>query len=547
MKKVLMTGLTGSLGPKVALQFKHRGWEVVEWNHHHISPTDLEQSEAFWNQVDVDAVCHMAMGSEEWAGWLAQRCAWKKIPYLFVSTAMVFDSEMNGPYGIFSQRNAKEDYGLYKIRSEDAIWRENPDAMIARIGWQIYDNDVGNNMKAHIERQHQEQGTIYASTAWYPATSHMDDTAIGFLQLIERNEPGLYHLDSNASDSWSFYELLCALKQHYDKAWQIVPCCDYQHDQRLHDERIALPPLSARFDRPGLVQQSGIVGTNWGRTHIPHYRDLGVDVAVLCANNKSQLEQVCRQEQILTAATDISTLNDLDVVSIATPAALHEQALSELAKPYIVCEKPLIGLEGNLQNWSKTNQRVLVNYAFSQLSTAKSIEHWLATQKQPCEITLDSWVNLPGDYSLKEWFLETASHPVAWLLHSLGDYQHCDVGEMNDSLKVTLKCGDHSLTINFMLGGEQGIEHKLEIKSDSVLVSKGYYRVGKKWRFDPILVDGVAVNQGEYSESDCWLDANKKSIALMLAMFNQSIDWQHGLKLGAFDTQKALLIERMFQ
>ena len=247
MKTVLMTGLTGTLGPIVAAQFRLRGWEVIEWNHHHVSPEDKERSESFWQSLRVDAVCHMAMGSEEWAGWLAQRCAWRNIPYLFVSTAMVFDSEQDGPYGIFQDRNAKDAYGQYKIRCEDAIWKVNPNAMIARIGWQFHEGGEGNNMLAHLEQQNNEHGVIRASVGWFPATSHMEDTAFAFLQLIERNDAGLYHLDSNANDRWSFFELVCALNTHFKKGWRIIPSEDYHHDQRLKDERIALPPLSARF------------------------------------------------------------------------------------------------------------------------------------------------------------------------------------------------------------------------------------------------------------------------------------------------------------
>lgn len=247
MKTILMTGLTGTLAPKVAKQFSQRGWNVMEWNHHDVAPDNEQASETFWASQPIDAVCHMAMGSEEWAAWLAKRCAQQKIPYLFVSTAMVFDAEVDGPYGIFNERNTKDDYGLYKVRCEDAIWRMNPDAMIARIGWQIHDEAVGNNMLTHLERQQREDGLISASQSWYPATSHMDDTAMGFLQLIERNEPGLYHLDSNANDRLSFYQLVCLLKEHYKTEWKVVANDAYHHDQRLRDECIALPPLSARF------------------------------------------------------------------------------------------------------------------------------------------------------------------------------------------------------------------------------------------------------------------------------------------------------------
>lgn len=252
MKTVLMTGLTGTLGPKVARQFNHRGWNVVEWDHHQIAPDNKEQSESFLNKHSFDAVCHMAMGSEEWTARLAEYCAQKNIAYLFTSTAMVFDSSVDGPYSIFSERNAQEAYGQYKARCEDRIWEVNPNAMVARLGWQIHDEAVGNNMLAHLDNQAKEQGVINASTQWYPATSHMDDTSLACLQLIERNEPGLYHLDSNAQERWSFYNIACALRQHYKRSWSVVPSTDYKHDQRLHDERIALPPLSSRYRFDGI-------------------------------------------------------------------------------------------------------------------------------------------------------------------------------------------------------------------------------------------------------------------------------------------------------
>jgi dTDP-4-dehydrorhamnose reductase len=78
----------------------------------------------------------------------------------------------------------------------------------------------------------------------------MVDNAIGFLQLIERSEPGHYHRDSNVNDRLSFYDLVCLLKSHYKTEWKVGVNGDYRHDQRLQDERIALPPLSARFGEP---------------------------------------------------------------------------------------------------------------------------------------------------------------------------------------------------------------------------------------------------------------------------------------------------------
>ena len=52
---------------------------------------------------------------------------------------------------------------------------------------------------------------------------------------------------------------------------------------------------------------------------------------------------------------------------------------------------------------------------------------------------------------------------------------------------------------------------------------------------------------GDVVLADCWQDANQRSVGLMLAMFNQSISWENGLQLGAFDAQKAILIEKMLR
>ncbi|USD65347.1 sugar nucleotide-binding protein [Vibrio sp. SCSIO 43136] len=247
MKQLLLTGLSGTLGPKVAEQFKSRGWEVIAWDHHQHNPDDEQAREAFWQQHQIDAVCHLAMGSEAWAGWLAKKAKQQQIPYLYSSTAMVFSHKNDGPYDITHPRDGEDEYALYKIGCEDTIWRNNPNAMIARIGWQFHPNAKGNNMIDQLDAQHRENGVIEASTLWYPATSHMSDTSIAFLQLIERNEPGLYHLDSNLNSKLSFFELVTLINKRYDKEWQIKVCTKHQHDQRLSDQRIALPSLTIQL------------------------------------------------------------------------------------------------------------------------------------------------------------------------------------------------------------------------------------------------------------------------------------------------------------
>ncbi len=244
MKRLLITGMSGTLAPYVAQFFEDNHWQVVNWDHHTISPDDHAASHEFIQQTNPDAICHLAMGSEEWAALLAAWAKQHQRPYMFSSTAMVFDSSQPGPYEIEANRDSQDPYGQYKIRCEDAIWQANPNAMIARLGWQIGDTRGGNNMLEFLHTMMDEKGKIEASSAWIPATSHMTHTAEVLYQLIEKNEAGLYHVDSNAETGWSFVELVAALAKHHGQHWVIEENQDYKHDQRLLDRRIQTRPLN---------------------------------------------------------------------------------------------------------------------------------------------------------------------------------------------------------------------------------------------------------------------------------------------------------------
>lgn len=246
MKKLLITGTNGTLAPVVAHLLTQQGWDCIAWDRQRVNPDDADACHAFWQATKPDAVCHLALGSETWATWLAERSARAAIPYLFTSSAMVFDNAINGPYDIASPRNSGDDYGRYKIRCEDQILAHNPAAMLVRIGWQIGVERGGNHMLEYLYKQMETQGRIVASTDWIPACSLMTDTAQGILALLHHPQPGVVHLDSNSQDRLSFFQIVRALKRlHRADGWLIEPSRDYVHDQRLLDERIHLRHLSA--------------------------------------------------------------------------------------------------------------------------------------------------------------------------------------------------------------------------------------------------------------------------------------------------------------
>ena len=250
---LLLTGLTGTFAPKVAARASHRNWQVSGWDRHRIPPEDADACHAYLTELRPDAIGHLALGAESWAGLLAAHAADKGVPFVFTSTAMVFDHEPDGPHAPADARTAKDDYGRYKIRCEDAVWAACPAATVVRIGWQI-DADKqghaqGNNMLAHLDAKQQRDGHIAASTLWRPACSFMDDTAEALLGLIEHPVAGPVHADSNAAEAHTFERIVRALKREFGREhWVIVADESYRHDQRLVGGKVLMPGLSRRLE-----------------------------------------------------------------------------------------------------------------------------------------------------------------------------------------------------------------------------------------------------------------------------------------------------------
>ena len=238
--RLLVTGMAGTVAPRFAAAAQSVGHEVVAWRRDRVSPDDRAACTLFLDSVAPDAVVHMAFGDPAWAGQLAGHCAQQERPLLFTSTTMVFGARPNGPYTIHSPRTATDEYGAYKIRCEDAIWAANPDAMIARLGYQIDRGGLGNNLVAHLDAQARADGVVRASRHWIPATAFLDDTAAALLSLLTDPQAGLHHLDANARTAWSYAQIVASLARQLDRDWPIVVTDDPEHDQRLIDSpRIA--------------------------------------------------------------------------------------------------------------------------------------------------------------------------------------------------------------------------------------------------------------------------------------------------------------------
>ena len=252
--KLLITGLNGTLAPKLATLARQQGHQVLGWDRQQVNPGDPAAATAWLTAQQPDAIAHLAMGSSDWAGLLAGYAARQQLPMLFTSTAMVFDHEPDGPHHPQDQRTAKDDYGRYKIACEDAVAVAHPAASVVRIGWQIDGEAAGNNMLMALDEWQRREGKVAASRAWIPACSFMEDTAQGLLKLLDAPLSGFVHLDSNALEGHSFDRIVAALRECFGReAWRIEVHEAYRHDQRLVGGPALVQPLSVRL--PGLLRR----------------------------------------------------------------------------------------------------------------------------------------------------------------------------------------------------------------------------------------------------------------------------------------------------
>lgn len=245
---LLLTGLNGSLAPRIAEAASRAGWQVRGWDRQVVAVDDVAAGERWLRDCRPQAIVHAAMGPAAWAGRLAAWAARHDCPLVYTSSAMVFDAEPDGPHQVADARSARDDYGRSKIAGEDAVAAAYPGASIARLGWQIDPQRPGNNMLRQLDEWQQQQGEVGASRAWTPACSFMSDTADALVGLLARPLPGVLHLDSNADEAHRFDAVVAALRQQFQRdAWRLRVHQDYRHDQRLVGGALSLPPLSARL------------------------------------------------------------------------------------------------------------------------------------------------------------------------------------------------------------------------------------------------------------------------------------------------------------
>lgn len=258
MQRVLITGKNGTVGSALAKYLLEIGMEVFGWDRNKFPPNEPSATKEIFSEIKPHILFHLAVPTKptnleneskiinfDWSERLAEITSELKVKMVFTSTIMVFTEKNPGPYTIDSIPDAQESYGYEKKLVEELIFQKNPNATIARLGWQIGEKTGSNNMLDFLEKEMQNNKVIRASKKWFPSCSLLKDTAKTLHQISGKGS-GTYLVNSNTK--WNFYEICNALKKHHKKDWEIKTTEDFVYDQRMFDERIKIPPLSQTLD-----------------------------------------------------------------------------------------------------------------------------------------------------------------------------------------------------------------------------------------------------------------------------------------------------------
>jgi dTDP-4-dehydrorhamnose reductase len=261
--RTLITGSRGTVGSALRVVLEGRGDEVIGWDRSVAPPHDAAACDAYLRTVKPESIVHLAVASSgtgvehegrvvsvDWSERLASHCGAAGIPFVFTSTVMVFTDDATGPFTIASQPDATDGYGGEKAEAERKVLAANPDAVVARLGWQIGEEPGSNNMIDFLTNAMKKDGVVKASREWKPATSFLSDTAAALAWLRDEAAAGRFRgvamVDGNRAGA-SFHDIVRALSAKHGGVFAVEADDSFVCDQRMLDERVPVGQVEERL------------------------------------------------------------------------------------------------------------------------------------------------------------------------------------------------------------------------------------------------------------------------------------------------------------
>jgi len=212
--KVLVTGANGMLGQDLCPVLEDVGFYVIETDKENLDITDEKMVENVLSSVKPDMVIHCAAytnvdGAEtdfETANLInvigtenvAKAGAEIGAIMVYISTDYVFDGTKTEPYLPDDKTNPQSNYGLTKLKGEEAVQKYCEKYYIARTSW-LYGHYGKNFVETMISLADKPELKVVDDQIGCPTWTI--ELANGILKLLSKPF-GIYHVCGGGQTSW---------------------------------------------------------------------------------------------------------------------------------------------------------------------------------------------------------------------------------------------------------------------------------------------------------------------------------------------------------
>lgn len=270
IKNILVTGAGGQLGKEFGvLAAKYPQYHFNFVTKEDLPIEDAEAVKAFFTQHHIDCCINCAaytavdkaeaetektfLINATAAGTLAAICNQYKASFIHFSTDYVFSGNGTQPYKETDSVNPVSIYGQSKLKGEELVLQNNPEAVIIRTSW-VY-SQFGNNFVKTMLRLMRERESISVVNDQIGCPTYAADLAAAVMQLLEKNTGGIYHYCNEGVISW--YNFAVAIKEFTSSNCVVNPIPTSQYPTP------AKRPHYSVLDTTFIKKTFGITIPNW--------------------------------------------------------------------------------------------------------------------------------------------------------------------------------------------------------------------------------------------------------------------------------------------